>query len=63
MTSFDDPEQFRIGLAKFYAIYQHEFTREYRRGKTPAVFEDEPIQTSLVELFEGQLKDCGKMNW
>ena len=59
MSAFDDPEQFRLGLAKFNAIYAHEFTREYRRGKTPAIFQDEPIEDkpNLVELFERRLRN------
>jgi hypothetical protein len=61
MSAFDDREQFRQGLAKFNAIYAHEFTREFRRGKTPAVFEDEPIKDTpnLVELFERQIQTGG----
>lgn len=58
MSAFDDPEQFRIGLAALNAMYAHEWTREFRRGKKPAIFEDEPIEDkpNLVELFEKQLK-------
>jgi hypothetical protein len=58
VSVFDDPETFRIGLAKFNALHAHEFTREYRRGKTPAIFQDEPIEDApnLVEMFEWQLK-------
>jgi hypothetical protein len=56
MSALDDPEEFRRGLARFNAIYAEEFTRRYRWGKTPAIFEDEPIEASLVELFEWQKK-------
>ena len=62
MSVLDDPEKLRRGLAKFQALHAHEFTREYRRGKYPPIFEDEPIEDvpNLVEMFESQLKR-GKM--
>jgi hypothetical protein len=52
LSTFDDPDECRFGLMRLYAIYAHEFTRAYRPGKTPAIFEDEPIGPSLVELCE-----------
>jgi hypothetical protein len=58
MSVFDDPEKWRIALAKFNALHAHEFTREFRKGKTPAIFDDEPIEDApnLVEMFERRLK-------
>lgn len=58
MSALDDREEFRRGLAAFCAIYAHEFTREARRGQSPAIFTDEPIEEkpNLVEMFEQEVK-------
>jgi hypothetical protein len=64
MSVFDDPEKWRIALAKFNALHAHEFTREFRRGKYPPIFQDEPIEDkpNLVEMFEQQKEKLQKAN-